>query len=138
MNRFFSPSPLMQPGGIALIRLIVGVFLIYHGYEVFSSAKMETYLQWDMFKKPNGKLLAYLGKGSEFVAGVLLFLGLFTRVACLITIGTLGYIAFIVGNGKIWMDDQYPFLFVLLGFVFFFTGPGAMSMDGLIFKSNKY
>lgn len=138
MNRFLSPSPLMQDGGIALIRLIVGFFLIYHGWEVFSPAKMNVYLEWDMFKKPNGKFLVYLGKGSELAGGILLFLGLFTRLGSLIIMGSLGYIAFIVGHGKVWWEDQYPFLFVLLALVFFFTGPGAMSLDNLIFKRNKY
>lgn len=137
MKRFLSASPLMQQEGLALIRLIVGFFLIYHGWEVFSSAKINEYLQWDMFKKPNGKMLVYLGKGSELVGGILLFLGLFTRLGCLIIMGSLGYIAFVVGHGKVWWDDQYPFLFVLLALVFFFTGPGALSLDRLIFNRNK-
>jgi putative oxidoreductase len=81
--------------------------------------------------------MPYLGKGAEFVAGVLLLPGLFTRVACLITIGTFAYISFFVGHGKVWMDDQHPFLFVLFGLLFFFTGPGALSLDGMLFKNKR-
>jgi putative oxidoreductase len=135
MNKFFSSSPISQQTGIALIRILIGVFLIYHGKEVFDAAKMQEYVKWDTFK--SSSFMPYLGKGSEFVAGVLLVLGLCTRVAALIIIGTFAYITFFVGHGKFLMDDQHPFMFVLFGLLFFFTGPGALSADGLIFKRNK-
>ncbi len=108
--------------------------MIYHGKEIFQPELMNSYLEWDMFKGPNGKLMVYAGKTSEFVAGVLVFFGLLTRLGALIAIGTLSYITFFVGHGKFWYEDQHPFMFVLLGLVFFFNGPAAWSLDGLIFK----
>ena len=134
MNKFLSPSPLWQQTGLFLIRIVIGIFLIIHGKEVFDTAKMQEYAKWDIFKS---SLMPYIGKGAEFVAGVLLVAGLFTRVACLITIGTLAYIVFFVGKGKFWMEDQHPFLFILFALLFIFTGPGAMSLDGLFFKKSK-
>jgi len=136
MNRFFSSSPVWQTAGLTLVRMIVAVFMIYHGWEVFSKGEMDKYLQWDVFKNSSGKLLVYMGKGSELVGGVLLFVGLFTRIAALILIGTMSYIAFFVGHGKIWYEDQYPFLFALLAFVFLFMGGGKWSIDHLLFKKN--
>jgi putative oxidoreductase len=136
MNRFFSSSPIWQTAGLTLVRMIVAVFMIYHGWEVFSKGEMDKYLQWDVFKNSSGKLLVYMGKGSELVGGVLLFVGLFTRIAALILIGTMSYIAFFVGHGKIWYEDQYPFLFALLAFVFLFMGGGKWSIDHLLFKKN--
>jgi uncharacterized membrane protein YphA (DoxX/SURF4 family) len=134
MKRFLSAAPLWQNQGIAFIRLIVGFFMIYHGWEVFSAEKMNGYLGWDQFKNMSaGKFLVYLGKGIELVGGIFLFIGLFTRIACLILIITMLYIAFVVSNGKIWYEDQHPFLFVLLGFVFLVTGPGNMSLDRILF-----
>jgi putative oxidoreductase len=134
MSKFFSPSPIWQNNGLALIRIIIGGFLIYHGWEIFNGAIMNEYLKWDMFKDSSlQKLLVYAGKASELVCGVLFLVGLFTRVACIILICTMAYIAFFVGHGKIWYDDQYPFLFVILGFIFIFTGPGAFCLDRLIF-----
>jgi putative oxidoreductase len=97
---------------------------------------MNEYLKWDVFKDSSfGKMLVYAGKASELVSGVLLLLGLFTRIACVILICTMAYIAFFLGNGKIWYEDQYPFLFLLLGFIFIFTGPGSLSVDRLLFKN---
>lgn len=134
MNKFLSSTPIWQQNGIFLLRVIVGIFLIYHGWEVFDKAKMQEYETWDMFKGVGKGFLPYLGKSLELIAGIFLFLGLFTRVAALIIIGTLGYIAFFVGNGKVWYEDQHPFLFVLLALVFIFTGPGKYSLDNTIFK----
>ncbi len=138
MNSFFSAKPSGIYTIIFVLRLITGFFLLYHGREVFDAEKMNEYIQWDMFKdSSSGKFLAYAGKGAEFVAGLLLSLGLFTRLAALLTICTLGYIAFFVGNGKIWADDQHPFMFVMLGLLFLFAGSGRFSLDEVLFKKRR-
>ena len=136
MNRFFSPSPLWQNNGLGLIRILIGISLIYHGWEIFNTKAMNEYFTWDMFKDSSlTKIFVYAGKVSELISGILLLLGLFTRIACIIIICTMAYIAFLVGHGKIWYEDQYPFLFVIIGFIFIFTGPGSFSLDNVIFKS---
>jgi putative oxidoreductase len=135
MKKLFSAESFGVNNAVTILRIIIGIFLIIHGKEVFDSAKMEEYTKWDNFK--TSSFMPYLGKGSEFVSGVLLLLGLFTRLACLITIGTFAYIVFFVGNGKFWMDDQHPFMFVLFGVLFFFTGPGAVGLDAILFKKRN-
>ena len=139
MKKFFSPSPIVQRDGLAVIRIIVGIFMIYHGSEIFSASKIQAYAAWDIFKKfSSPSSIVYLGKTAEFIGGILVATGFLTRVGCLILILTMSFISFFVGNGNIWMDDQYPFLFVLLALVFFFTGPCNWSIDNLILnKKNK-
>lgn len=137
MSSPLSPQPLYQSQGLGVIRIILGFFLIYHGKEIFQPEVMQEYLQWDNFKGTMGETLVYLGKGSEFVAGLLLFFGLLTRVGSLITIGTMSYIAFGLGGGKIWYEDQHPFMFALLALVFIFNGPGSWSLDNYLFNDNK-
>ncbi len=138
MKKFFSPSPLWQGPGLTIIRIMLGIFMIYHGWEVFDAAKMKEYTTWDVFKhSSSASFMVYLGKGSELVAGILFLLGCFTRIAAIILICTMCYIAFGIGNGKIWYDDQYPFLFAVLALVFFFTGPGRWSVDYSLFNKNK-
>jgi uncharacterized membrane protein YphA (DoxX/SURF4 family) len=136
MNKFFSSGPIWQTMGLTLIRCILGAFLIYHGWEVFSESKMNEYLKWDSFKNGSGKFLAYSGKASELVAGILFLFGFLTRLASLLTLGVMFYITFILGKGLVWYEDQYPFLFMLLALVFFFTGAGKISIDHLLFKKN--
>lgn len=139
MNKFFSSSPVWQNTGLALVRVILGLFLVYHGWEVFNAGKMTEYLAWDIFKtSASSAFMVYTGKVAELVGGVLLSVGLLTRVSAIMIIGTMGYIAFFVGSGKIWYQDQHPFLFVLLATIFFFTGPGKWSLDYLFFGGNKY
>ena len=126
--------PLWENKGVALIRIIIGASLIYHGWEMFDTAAMNEYLKWDMFRDSSfSKILIYGGKISELLSGILLAIGFLTRVACIMIIGTLSYIAFFIGHGKIWYDDQYPFLFVLFGVIFIFTGPGSWSLDKRLF-----
>lgn len=131
MNNTFIP-PIWQHTGMALIRMIVGFFMIYHGWEIFDAGKMNEYLEWDVFKNSSGKLMVYAGKAAELIGGILLFLGLFTRIASLILIVTMAYIAFILGNGKVWYEDQHPFLLVLLSLVFLLLGGGRWSADNYI------
>src|SRR5215212_6842468 len=130
MNKFFSPSPLMQSQGLTIIRIIVSSFLIYHGWEVFDSVKMKEYITWDVFKNTSSpSVMVYIGKAAELIAGFLLLVGWLTRLASIVIIITFLYISLFVGHGKIWYEDQHPFLFVLLALVFFFTGPGKWSID---------
>lgn len=132
MKKFFSTEGIFQDEGLAIVRVVVGLFLVYHGWEVFDATKMKEYATWDVFKQTfSSSFLVYLGKGSELLAGFLLTIGLLTRLACLIIIGTMLYITFFVGHGKFWYEDQHPFLFVLLALVFFFTGPSKWSLDAL-------
>jgi|SRR5580704_4896490 putative oxidoreductase len=134
MHDFFSSKSILQSDGIAFLRIIVGIFLLYHGLEIFDASKMKEYGTWEMFKHSSSPLLMpYLGKTFELVGGLMLAVGLLTRVASLLIIGTMLYISLVIGGGKIWYEDQYPFLFAMLALVFIFTGPGNFSIDKKIF-----
>jgi uncharacterized membrane protein YphA (DoxX/SURF4 family) len=139
MIKLFSSSFPAQQSGLAVIRIIVGLLMVYHGWEVFDAGKIKGYTEWDFFKKLASPLfVVYLGKSAELLAGILLTIGLFTRAASLVLIATMLYIAFYVGGGKIWYEDQHPFLFVLLGLVYFFSGSGKWSVDELLQGKKKY
>lgn len=135
MKKLLHTGSIWQNEGLGLIRIVTGFFMIYHGLEIFDTGKIHEYLSWDNFKNhSSGKILVYAGKAAELTGGLLFLLGLFTRIAAIILACTMLYISFFVGHGKIWYDDQHPFLFVLLALVFFFAGPGKWSVDQLIFK----
>ncbi len=134
MKPIFSAAAKWQNQGLAIIRIMTGFFMAYHGWEVFDAEKMKTYLEWDQFKTSSASLMVHLGKTAELVGGMLAMVGLFTRLAALIIASTMLYISLFVGMGKIWYEDQHPFLFVLLALVFFFTGPAKWSFDQLLFE----
>lgn len=136
-SKLFSNKPFYQQEALGAVRIITGFFMIYHGFEIFSSETIQQYLEWDMFKTPDGKLMVYMGKTAELIGGLLLFSGLFTRVGCIILAVDMLYVSFFVGNGKIWYDAQHPFMFVLIAVLLFFTGSGKWSIDNLRMKKQS-
>ena len=133
MNKFLSPSPIYQDLGLTIVRVITGLFMVYHGWEVFDAETMRGYLEWEVFKHPSGKTWVYFGKITELISGLLLAIGLFTRLGAFILLGTSAYIAFCVGHGIIWYNDQHPFMFVLLAIVYLTMGGGNWSLDKKLF-----
>jgi putative oxidoreductase len=125
--------------GMAIIRMMLGFLLIYHGMEVFNSSLMHEYATWENFKGPFGLLEVYVGKSAELIAGISLLLGAGTRFGAVIVILTFLYITFFLGNGRFWYEDQHPFMFALFGLVYLMYGPGMWSMDKWFFasKSNR-
>lgn len=137
MKSFFSSEPIGLLKALAILRMVVGALCIYHGQEIFNRELMESYLTWDIFKGPGGEIKVYVGKGSELLAGIFLLLGLFTRLGAALVVGTLSFVTFFVGQGRFWYEDQHPFMFVLFGVLFFFTGPGAWSLDARLFDKKQ-
>ena len=135
-NKFLSPQPLFQNNGLAMLRIITGLLMAYHGLEIFDRVTMMEYLKWDVVKAlPAPEFMIYLGKGLELVSGILFVVGLFTRIAALFMAINMLFICFKIGNGKFYYDAQHPFLFAMLAMVFFFTGPVKWSIDQKIFKT---
>ena len=133
-NRLFSPQPIAPNTALAVVRIIIGAFMIYHGSEIFDRKTMLPYLEWDVIKSlPAPETFLYIGKGLEFVTGICFVLGLFTRFAALFMAIDMLFICFKVGGGKFWYEDQYPFLFAIIAMIFFFTGPVKWSLDKLWF-----
>lgn len=120
---------------IAIVRIIVGAFMIYHGSELFQPEIMQRYYQMlgDM-KMNNAVFLSKLGKSFELIAGILLTTGLFTRIGALIMAGTMSFITFGIGEGRVYMEEQHPFMFILFAFIFFFDGGKKWSLDNLLFR----
>jgi putative oxidoreductase len=139
MSKLFSSSSIAQNNGIALVRIVTGILLIWHGWETFDTEKMKMYTGWFVERKYAAPAIwAYAGKIAELLAGIGFALGLFTRLASLAAVAAFTGIIFVLGDkGKIFEGDQHPFLFILLALVFLFTGPGNFSLDKFLFKSKK-
>jgi putative oxidoreductase len=64
-------------------------------------------------------------------------LGLFTRAASVFLCVTFLSIAFFMGHGKIFMEDQHPFMYVLFCLIFIFSGAGNISFDSYFWKEKN-
>jgi len=133
-NALFSPAPLWQNNGLALLRIIIGLLMAYHGLEIFDREKILPYLEWDVVKSlPAPETMVYLGKSLELITGICFVFGLFTRIAALFMAIDMLFICFKIGGGKFYYEDQHPFLFAMIALVFFFTGPVKWSLDKVWF-----
>lgn len=137
-SAILSTAPIFQKEGIAFLRITVGLLMVYHGVEIFDAKLIEEYAKWDSIKRlPNPLLMAYVGKGAEFISGLLLAIGLLTRPAAFLLMITMLFITFFIGHGKFWYDDQHPFMMALMALVFICCGPGKWSVDHLFFPQQK-
>lgn len=128
-----------QKNGLAALRIITGLLMAYHGIELFNSETMKMYQQWDVIKYlPFSNVMPYIGKIVELVTGLCFVLGLFTRIAALLMAGNMLFICFYIGSGKFYYEDQHPFLFALIAFIFFFTGSVKFSLDSKLEKNQPH
>ena len=116
--------------GLAVIRIITGLLMAYHGWEIFDAAKIAEYAKWEVMQTlPAPQVLVYIGKGIELITGLCFVVGVFTHIAALLMAANMLFICFKVGSGRFYYEDQHPFLFALLALVFFFAGPVKWSLD---------
>lgn len=73
-----------------------------------------------------------LATGAEFFCGILVVLGLFTRLALVPLIATMLTIVFIIHGSDPWAKKEFALLYLVPFLSLAFTGPGRFSIDGLL------
>lgn len=138
MIKQFVTSKIIHENWLIVIRVIAGVITTRYGLEIFNPDQMKGNIAWlTDLHFPLPALMAYLGKLSELVGGISLITGFLVRFTCIPLILTMGVITFIMGDGKIFGDDQHPFLFLIIYTIFLSVGSGKWSVDRLIFNRNN-
>lgn len=125
----------LAPYVLSLLRIIAALLFLQHGLSKFFGFPSATAPHPTLFD------VEWFSATIELVGGVLLTLGLFTRVAALIMSGEMAVGYFLVHAPK----SFYPYLnggelAVLFCFVFFylvFAGAGPLSLDALIFGRSR-
>ena len=128
-NLLFSHRPISTDLGLLLLRLVSGGIMAYsHGW-----GKLQKMLGGDMsFADPIGvgeELSLILTVFAEFVCGILLVLGLFTRVALIPLIITMWVAVFMVHAYDPFGEQEFGLLFLIPYLALYFTGPGKLSLD---------
>lgn len=120
---------------MTIIRICTGVGFIIQGLNVLNSGYMDGHVSIfaDFHNLPMPEALAYLSKGGELVLGILLVLGLFTRVAALMLIINMTVATFYALGGDIFSTENYQaqlsWFYLIVGFAIFVSGPTAYSLD---------
>ena len=134
MKRFVYTSSGLWETGAVILRVASGLTIFKYGWEIFSDDKMTGYIQWlTDLNFPYPEIMAYTGKACELAGGLLMALGLFTRIAAIPLIITMSVIGLIMGEPEFLAADG-SILLLLIFLHFFFTGPGRLSLDYVLFK----
>jgi putative oxidoreductase len=125
----------IAPYVLSLLRIMAALLFVEHGLSKFFGFPSAT------APHPTPFDLEWFSAVIELVGGVLLTLGLFTRVAALIMSGEMAVGYFLVHAPK----SFYPYLnggelAIMYCFVFFylvFAGAGPLSLDALIWRKDR-
>lgn len=126
-------NKLIIPVGIDFVRIFCGGIIFYFGLEIRNPEAMAGYTEWltDVGMRYPA-FMAQLGKFTELAGGLLLTIGLFTRLASLLLILPMAVVTFIMLKG----DLSNSAFFLFLHFVtFLILGSGRLSLDHLISTS---
>ena len=138
-----SSTPALTDFALLVGRVFIGVCFVVHAVGKLGrvgTGNMEGFVAWlQQLGVPYAPIQARLAMGSELVGGGLLALGLLTRPACallivtMIVAGRLGH----QGAGYLITNDpqgaEYTINLAAICFVLLLLGPGAYSLDALIF-----
>ena len=121
---------------VPLTRVALGALLIYHGTtKVFGGvsglAQHLSNLGW-----PLATLQAYLASYTEFLGGIFLVVGLFTRFSALFNVGLFTIIVTVFHGADPFQDKEAGLLYLVFSLVVLFTGPGRISVDHYLFTKN--
>ena len=125
LNFLFKSKPDYINFGLLFYRLALGISMFYHGYLKYVSGEQGLYKV--------GAMLSALGVPSGFEVILGIIIGLFTRIGCLLIIGTLAVATILNLNGNFFSWD-YPSQMGFGAIMLFFAGAGRYSLDKALFK----
>lgn len=123
--------------GIFLLRVVLGLAFIYHGYgKIFSPEKWAwlgsqmPLIEYYSFMKPSFGFLASI---SEFFGGILLILGLGTRIASIL----ISFTMFVAFNFHLSKNEAFelPLMYALVLLSLCFINSDKFSLDHKLQKN---
>lgn len=120
-----------RPYTETLVRIVAGLSLVPHGWpKLMNPAASGSFLEKSGFE-PGTAWAVVLGM-TEVFGGLLLAIGLLTRVACVpILIFLLAAVVYHSANGFAWNNEgfEYPLFWAIVVFHFLINGAGPYSVD---------
>lgn len=135
MKKFFSAK--YSPGafnfGMLILRVVAGLVLVNHGYSKLIG-----------FAERQDNFMNFMGLGSttslsliifaEFFCGILLILGMFTRLAAIPVIIGMSVAFFMAHDADLFGKGETPALLAASAVALLLVGPGRVSVDGMMIK----
>jgi len=135
-KNIFTANGLWEAGAV-ILRVVAGLIIFKYGLEIFSADKMKGYFDWlTDLNFPVPEAMVYTGKICELVGGLLMALGLFTRLAAIPLLITMSVIGFVLGEPEFLAADG-SILLLLIFLHFLLVGPGKLSLDHFLFAKKN-
>lgn len=135
-NNLLSTNPISNSVGTLVARIIVGIYFMIHSYELFNADAMKDFA--DFLSKdlhfPYPLLMAYLRTSIEFFGGLMLVLGIYTRIAAILIMLTMLVATFTAGKGDIFGDAELNIIYVGFCITIFLMGSGKHSIQKYFLK----
>jgi putative oxidoreductase len=130
LNRF-------QPWGLLILRLVLGASMLYHGWE---KVVPSNFPHGSLFSALNhyahyiGSLglpqwLAYVSAFTEFVGGICLVLGLFTRLFAGLVAINMAVAIFALTIHRGYGASELPLAMLAIALMLLFSGAGKAALD---------
>lgn len=119
--------------GMFVLRVFVGLLLANHGFQKLLQFNTLRY-RFMNFMHLGSTVSLSLIIIAELICGVLLILGLFTRLACIPIIIGMSVVVFIASNAHIFAEGERGMFYLAATITILFCGPGKISLDGIFGK----
>lgn len=116
--------------GLLVLRLGMGLAIAYHGYQkVFGGIMPQMIEGVGKMGFPAPTLFAWLAALSEFAGGILIALGLGTRIASFFVAFTMGVAFFVAHGSDPFQVKELAFLFGIVAIGLMLTGGGCYALE---------
>jgi putative oxidoreductase len=139
MTKLFNGTEPITQNHILVLRVIIGILFINHGSGFFDAKAMAGfagYLEKDL-NFPLPFFMAYLRTGAELFGGIMLVLGLFSRLGAFLIFITMLVAGFIADKGDFFGDAEMAFAYAAVMLTIFLAGPSKFSLDYYFFGKSS-
>jgi putative oxidoreductase len=122
----------LQPLALLVLRVVLGVIMVAHGYPKVTGGISHQVQIVSGLGLPGW--LAYFSAAAEFLGGILILLGLFTRFASFAVLINMSVAIWKVHWKNGLLGDkgyQFPLALAAIAFALIFLGAGSMALDAM-------
>lgn len=132
----FEQGMLYQDYFILMLRVVSGLYFMKHGIGLFDQESIKGFADWfgDTYSAPFPMLMSYLRHGIEFLGGLMLIIGLFTRISAFLIFLTMLVAILTVHAQDFTSKGELAVIYVFVMLTLVSTGAGRFSVDSIIFS----